>query len=84
MIANYLSAIKANFVLYNMSYSLLEHPRIKYFQKAMRISRPLAVISHNVIDLHMLERISKACDHLNYWIRVCCAAAVVEIPLYTR
>ena len=26
---NYLTAIKASFVLYNMSYSLLDHPRIK-------------------------------------------------------
>ena len=32
----------------------------------MRIKRPLAVTSHNVIDLSMLERISKACDHLNF------------------
>ena len=66
MIANYLSAIKANFVLYNMSYSLLDHPRIKYFQKSMRINRPLALTSHNVIDLCMLERISESCDHLNF------------------
>ena len=64
MIANYLSAIKASLVLYNMPYSLLDHPRIKYFQKSMRINRPLAVTSHNVINLCMLERISKTCDHL--------------------
>ena len=66
MIANYLSAIKASFVLYNMPYSLLEHLRIKYFQKSMRINRPLAVTSHNVNDLPMLEQISKTCDHLNF------------------
>ena len=66
MIVNYLSAIKASFVLYNMPYSLLDHPRIKYFQKSMRIKRSLAVTSHNVIDLSMLERISKTCDHLNF------------------
>ena len=66
MIANYLSAIKANFVLYNMPYSLLDHPRIKYFQKSMRINRPLAVTSHNVIDLSMLQRISQSCDLLNF------------------
>ena len=54
VIANYLLAIKGSFVLYNMSYSLLDHPRIKYFQKAMRINRPLAVTSHNIIDLNML------------------------------
>ena len=66
MIANYLSAIKACFVLYNMSYSLLDHPRIKYFQKAMRINRPLVVTFHNVIDLYMLERISKAFYQLKF------------------
>ena len=66
MIANYLSAIKASFVLYNMSHSLLDHPRTKYFPKAMRINRPLAVTSHNVIDFDMLGRISKACDNLNF------------------
>ena len=66
MIANYLSAIKASFVLYNMSYSLLDHPRIKYFQKSMRINRPLAVTSQNVIDLSMLQQISQSCDQLNF------------------
>ena len=66
MIANYLSAIKASFVLYNMSYSLLDHPRIKYFQKSMSINRPLAVTSQNVIDLSMLQQISQSCDQLNF------------------
>ena len=32
----------------------------------MRINRPLAVTFHNVIDLAMLERISKTCDQLNF------------------
>ena len=45
MVANYLSAIKASFVLYTMSYSLLDHPRIWYFQKSMRIQRPLTLTS---------------------------------------
>ena len=66
MITNYLSAIKASFLFYNMPYSLLDHRRIKYFQKSMHIDRPLAVTSHNVIDLPLLERISKTCDHLNF------------------
>ena len=63
MIANYLSA---SFVLYNMSYSLLDHPRIKYFQKSMRNNRPLAVASQNIIDLSMLQRILQSCDQLNF------------------
>ena len=65
MIANYVSAIKASFVLYNMSYFLLDHPRIKYFQKSMRKNRPLTLTSQNIIDLNMLKRISSTCDHLS-------------------
>ena len=60
MVVNYLSVIKARFVLYNMSYSLMDHPRIMYFQ------RPLTLTSHNIIDLSMLEKISKACDDLSF------------------
>ena len=65
MVSNYLSAIKANFVLYNMSFSLLDHPRIRYFQKSMRIHRPLTLTSHNIVDLSMLERISRACNDIS-------------------
>ena len=66
MVSNYLSAIKANFVLYNMSFSLLDHPRMRYFQKSIRIHRPLTLTPHNIIDLSMLEKISRACDDISF------------------
>ena len=61
MISNYLSAIKACFVLYDLPFHILDHPRIKYFQKSVKINRPLTLISHNIIDLDTLEKISAAC-----------------------
>ena len=66
MVSNYLSAIKANFVLYNMCFTLLDHPRIRYFQKSMRIHRPLTLTSHNIINLSMLEKISRACNDISF------------------
>ena len=62
MISNYLSAIKACFVLYDLPFHILDHPRIKYFQKSVKIIGPLTLISHNIIDT--LEKISAACHDL--------------------
>ena len=57
MISNYVSAIKACFVLYDLPFHILDHPKIKYFQKSVKIN----LISHNIIDLDSLEKISAAC-----------------------
>ena len=62
MLANYLSAIKASFVLYDLPYHVLDHPKIKLFKKFVRINRPLNLVSHNIIDIQRLEQISLACD----------------------
>ena len=62
MISNYVSAINACFVLYDLPDHLLDHPKVKLFQNSMRINRPLALVSHNIIDLSRLESISIACD----------------------
>ena len=65
MISNYVSAIKACFVLHDLPYHLLDHPKVKLFQKSMRINRPLALVSHNIIDLSRVETISIACGTLH-------------------
>ena len=55
MLANYLSAIKASFVLHDLPYHVLDHPKIKLFQKSVRINRPLNLFSRNIIDIQMFE-----------------------------
>ena len=40
VIANYIFAIRANLVLYELPFLVLDHPRIKYFLKLVRINRP--------------------------------------------
>ena len=64
MIANYVSALKANFVLYDLPFDLLDHPKVKYFVKALRINRPLSITSHNVITIPALIQISQSCEAL--------------------
>ena len=61
MISNYVSALKACFVLYDLPFHILDHPKIKYFQKSVKINRPLTLTSPNIIDLASLEKISAAC-----------------------
>ena len=66
MIENYVSAIKANFVLYDLPYTVLEHPKIRYFIKALKITRPMSLRSHNIITISKLADISAACSNITF------------------
>ena len=61
VLENYMSAIKANFVLYDLPFLVFDHPKIKYFIRSIKINRPLSLRPHNTIDLSTLKRISRAC-----------------------
>ena len=51
MLANYVAAIKANFIIYNLDKTCLSDPKIKYFLKSVRINRPLAVPRKNIMSV---------------------------------
>ena len=55
---NYASAIKANFIVYDLPFHICDHPKIKYFIKSLKINRPLAITHHNIVDIPMLRQIS--------------------------
>ena len=59
-----MSAIKAQFILYDLPFTGLQHPKIKYFLKALRIERPLSVKPHNIIYLPILAAMSESCANL--------------------
>ena len=61
MLENYMSAIKANFVLHDLPFVVFDHPNIKYFIKSVKINRPLTLRPYNIIDLSILRRIPRAC-----------------------
>ena len=62
MIANNISAIKANFTVYGLEYTLLDHPRVRYFIKAIQINRPLSIPKRNIMSIKDLEWLSTLCD----------------------
>ena len=59
MVANHISAIKANLTLYHLDFGICDHPNVKYFTKSLCINRPLSVVYHNIIGIDMLKRISR-------------------------
>ena len=65
MIADNISAIKANFTLYGLEHSLLDHPRVRYFMKAIRINRPLSILKRNIMSIKDLEWLSTLCDQFS-------------------
>ena len=64
MIENYLSAIKAKFILFELPFVVFSHPKIKYFVRSLKINRPLTLKAHNLIDLSTLRQLSKACSQV--------------------
>ena len=62
VIANYVSAFKAKFIVYNVSFAVSHHPELRYFVKSLKINRPLNVTPHNIIVIDMLSRICQKRD----------------------
>ena len=63
MLGNYVSAIKAMFILFHLDHLVLEDPKIKYFIKSVRINRPLTFTRRNIMDVTALKKLVHWCDH---------------------
>ena len=66
MVSNNISAIRASLIMYDLNYLFLDHPRVRYFVKALKINRPLAVAKRNVMSLHTLKRLALLCDEIQF------------------
>ena len=66
MIANHVSAIKANLVMYGLEYEFMDHPRICYFLKSMKMSRPLSVTHRPIMSIKILHAFITACSFIPY------------------
>ena len=66
MVSNNISAIRASLIMYGLDYLYLDHPRVRYFVKALKINRPLAVIKRNVMSLDTLKRLTLLCDEIQF------------------
>ena len=68
MLANYISAAKANFTRLGLEYSLWDHPNVKCFLASSKINRPFKVVKCHVIDLETLQRLVRYCDLISFGI----------------
>ena len=66
MVTNYVPAIRASFVMYDLPYHVVDHPKVKYFLKSLRINRLVVVTPHNIITISRLIDISLACDLVTF------------------
>ena len=64
MLSNYVSAIKAKFVIYGLPTKCLESRRIYYYVKSLRINRPLNISRCNIISIEDLYALVACCDEL--------------------
>ena len=65
MVANYIAAIKAKFMILGLQFWVLDDPRIKYFLKSLKVNRPLCVPRRNIMDIHTLKKLVLLCDNFS-------------------
>ena len=49
-------------IIYSIPHAVFEHPQIKYFVRALKITRPLTVSKKNVINIPTLKQIIALCE----------------------
>ena len=64
MIANYLSGIKANFVLYGLNDAIFQNQKIKLYMKSLKINRPLKPIQRNIMSIEVLQSVATLCKQI--------------------
>ena len=64
LIANYISAIKANMALHGLSVYAFQDPRITYFQRSLSIHKPFSPVVKKIIDIPLLTSIVQICDSM--------------------
>ena len=65
MLKNYVSALKAVCVIYQLHFNCFDHPRVRLFVKSIQINKPLVVKPKNVMDVSVLETIIAKCAALS-------------------
>ena len=69
MISNHLAAIKAKLIVLGLNPSPLDHKKVKYYIRALKLNRPITVTSHNIITVRMLLKIVYQCDYIYIWVK---------------
>ena len=62
MVANHVSAIKTKFIMYDLDYAILDHPKVWYV--SLKINRPLSIVKTNVMSLQVLKSLVDECNYI--------------------
>ena len=65
-IANYLAAVRANFVMCGLSTTFMNDDRIHLFLRATKINRPLSLKIQSIVTEPMLYSVLQACSHFQH------------------
>ena len=64
MVANHVSATKAQFIMYDLNYDVFDHPKVKYYIRALRIIRPQVMVKRNIMSLEVLKSLINECNFI--------------------
>ena len=64
IVANHVSAIKPKFIMYDLDYAILDHPKVRYFIRSLKINRPLTVVKRNILSLQVLKSLVHECNYI--------------------
>ena len=64
MIQNYLSAVRAKFVFYDLNSCILSDQRIRLYIKSLKINRPLVSATPHTMTVDQLKQLSVLFDHI--------------------
>ena len=63
-ISNYLAAIRALSIMYDLPTDCFKHKKIQMFIRALKLNRPLTLKSQSILDEHMLKQVLLVCHEL--------------------
>ena len=62
-ISNYMSALRAFFMLYDLPTTVFKYGKIQLFIKSLKLNRPLVLKNIPIFTEHTLAQIVDACNH---------------------
>ena len=62
LMANYLSAIRANFNIFGLDVAIFQDMQMKYYQRAVQLSAPMNVKLKKIIDIPLLLKVVEQCN----------------------
>ena len=54
--------IRAMSIVYDLQFSSWDHPKVRYFVKALKLHRPMVLTKRNIIDIGTLKRMVALCQ----------------------